>query len=137
MLSTCVRSVKSAMSRIETIAVSELETDVDYRYWVDNKIHTKPVARSLVLLDRLEGITHIEWRSKGNHGLLPFAVRTATGKYLCKPTDLHEYVKRLQRRRQAAYNAGQRLRKYIDMLVEHGLTIADVEKRLDKGRLGH
>ena len=71
------------------------ETD-DYRYWVNNKIHTKPVARSLVLLDQLEGIERIEGRTKGSHGLLPFTVRTATGRYLCKPSSLHKYVAGLQ-----------------------------------------
>jgi len=47
------------------IPTEELEADENYRYWVDNRIHTKPVARSLVLLERLEGIEYIEGRTKG------------------------------------------------------------------------
>jgi len=41
-------------------------------------------------------------------------------------------VKRLQQRREAAYRAGQRLRRYIDGLAEHGLTIADIAKAVDR-----
>jgi len=70
-----------------------------YRYWTDNKIHTKPVAESLAIIEALEGFEYIQGCTTCS-GLFPFNCRTNTGKILCRPVKMiHDYANMLLNKR--------------------------------------
>ena len=60
-------------------------------YWVENHIHTTPVALSLRIIDKFDPIKCIQGRTKGR-GLFPFFVQTKSGKIFTKATEIHQYA---------------------------------------------
>ena len=58
------------------------------KWWM----HSKPVARSLEILDQKGMIEYIEGRTDNTTSFLPFTVKIKGGTFLCKPTELHAFV---------------------------------------------
>jgi len=69
--------------------------DPDYLHWVRDSIHSRPVAVSLCVVRNLDGIDHIEGRTKNSFIGPPFYLRTVNGQHICRPTQLHEYAEKL------------------------------------------
>ena len=59
-----------------------------------NAGNSKPVAKSLAMLDTSGLLRKVEGHTKGM-SLFPFAVYLKDGGIICKPTELHQYVSKI------------------------------------------
>lgn len=87
----CRKRPKNAVALRAWFVARHEKAKESYRYWMDNEIHTRPVALSLAVASAKVGIEHLEGRTKGI-GLHPFYCRLQNGKGFCKPQTLHRYV---------------------------------------------
>ena len=59
-------------------------------------ILSKPVYKSLVVINRHDPIIRIEGSCGKHKSFFPFSVQFKNGGFRCSPTDIHEYAKNFE-----------------------------------------
>ncbi len=74
---------------------ADFENSEDYKYSLENGIHSKKTAVAIEIINKLDPIAYIEGRSKGG-GLFPFSLRTKSGHIEARPTGVQKYANELR-----------------------------------------